>query len=211
MDRDYQAMLDKKRTGQGFIAALDQSGGSTPKALKLYGVGEDAYSNEAEMFDRIHEMRTRIITSPSFNGDRVLGAILFEMTMDREIEGRGTADYLWNVKKVVPFLKIDKGLEDEADGVQLMKPMPGLDELLARADRGSHRPAERRRVRRTPRRRHQEHLRGVADLAAELHPPSSSAIAFSIARLTCALRRVASTAVATTSVRLSVRPLLRKN
>jgi fructose-bisphosphate aldolase class I len=125
-------MLDKMRNGKGFIAALDQSGGSTPKALKLYGVGEDAYSNEAEMFDRIHEMRTRIITSPSFNGDRVLGAILFEMTMDRDIEGQGTAEYLWKVKQVVPILKIDKGLEEEADGVQLMKPIPGLDELLAR-------------------------------------------------------------------------------
>jgi fructose-bisphosphate aldolase class I len=124
--------LEKVRNGDGFIAALDQSGGSTPKALKLYGVGEDAYSNDDEMFDRIHEMRTRIIASPSFNGDRVLGAILFEKTMDRDIEGRGSADYLWSMKRVVPFLKIDKGLADEADGVQLMKPMPGLDELLAR-------------------------------------------------------------------------------
>jgi fructose-bisphosphate aldolase class I len=127
----HEAMLDKMRNGKGFIAALDQSGGSTPKALKLYGLGEDAYSNEAEMFDRIHEMRTRIITSPSFGGDRVLGAILFEMTMDRDIEGQGSAEYLWNVKQVVPILKIDKGLDDEANGVQLMKPMPGLDELLA--------------------------------------------------------------------------------
>src|ERR1044072_8336260 len=118
--------FDKVNNGRGFIAALDQSGGSTPKALKLYGVGEDAYSNEAEMFDRIHEMRTRIITSPSFNGDRVLAAILFEMTMDREIEGKGTAEYLWNDKNVVPFLKIDKGLDDDADDVQRMKPMPGL-------------------------------------------------------------------------------------
>ncbi|MEY2432031.1 MAG: fructose-bisphosphate aldolase, class [Acidimicrobiaceae bacterium] len=134
MNRDtYEAMLDKMRNGKGFIAALDQSGGSTPKALKLYGIGEDAYSNEPEMFDLIHQMRTRIITSPSFNGDRVLGAILFEQTMDRSIEGMGTADYLWNVKNVVPFLKIDKGLADEADGAQLMKPIPGLDELLARA------------------------------------------------------------------------------
>jgi fructose-bisphosphate aldolase class I len=134
MNRDtYEAMLDKMRNGNGFIAALDQSGGSTPKALKLYGIGEDAYSNEAEMFDLIHQMRTRIITSPSFNGDRVLGAILFEQTMDRTIEGMGTADYLWNVKNIVPFLKIDKGLADEADGVQLMKPIPGLGELLARA------------------------------------------------------------------------------
>jgi fructose-bisphosphate aldolase, class I len=127
------AQLEKVRTGKGFIAALDQSGGSTPKALKLYGVGEDAYSDEAEMFDRIHEMRSRIITSPSFTGDRILGAILFEMTMDREVEGRGTSDYLWSVKGVVPFLKVDKGLADEVDGAQVMKPMPGLDELLARA------------------------------------------------------------------------------
>jgi fructose-bisphosphate aldolase, class I len=128
---------DKIREGNGFIAALDQSGGSTPKALKLYGVGEDAYGNEAEMFDRIHEMRTRIITSPAFDGDRIIGAILFENTMDREIEGRGTAEYLWAEKRVVPFLKVDKGLAEEADGVQVMKPMPGLDGLLARArDKG---------------------------------------------------------------------------
>src|SRR3954470_9867362 len=108
--------LEKMRSGHGFIAALDQSGGSTPKALKLYGISEDAYSNEDEMFDLMHQMRTRIITSPSFNGDRVLGAILFEQTMDRDIEGKGTAGYLWNVKKIVPFLKIDKGLEDDTDG-----------------------------------------------------------------------------------------------
>lgn len=125
--------LEKVRLGDGFIAALDQSGGSTPKALKLYGIGEDAYSNEQEMFDRIHEMRTRIITSPAFDGDRVMGAILFENTMEREIEGRGSAEYLWEVKRVVPFLKVDKGLAPEADGVQLMKPIPDLDALLARA------------------------------------------------------------------------------
>jgi fructose-bisphosphate aldolase class I len=124
--------LAKIKAGKGFIAALDQSGGSTPKALKLYGVDEDAYSNESEMFDRIHEMRTRIIKSPAFTGERVVGAILFEQTMDRQIDGNDTGDYLWSVKGVVPFLKIDKGLQDEADGVQLMKPMPGLDELLAR-------------------------------------------------------------------------------
>jgi fructose-bisphosphate aldolase, class I len=125
--------FDKIREGRGFIAALDQSGGSTPKALKLYGVGEDAYANESEMFDRIHEMRSRIITSPSFTGERIIGAILFEKTMDRDIEGKGSADYLWSEKKVVPFLKVDKGLADEGDGVQLMKPMPDLDPLLARA------------------------------------------------------------------------------
>jgi fructose-bisphosphate aldolase class I len=124
---------EKVRSGEGFIAALDQSGGSTPKALKLYGVGEDRYSNDSEMFDRIHEMRTRIITSPSFSGDRIMGAILFEDTMNRQIEGRGTGDYLWSVKNVVPFIKVDKGLAQEADGAQVMKPMPGLDALLARA------------------------------------------------------------------------------
>jgi fructose-bisphosphate aldolase, class I len=124
---------EKVRAGDGFIAALDQSGGSTPKALKLYGIGEDAWSGEDEMYDRIHEMRTRIVTSPAFDGDRIMGAILFENTMDRDIEGRGAADYLWSVKRVVPFLKVDKGLAAEADGVQLMKPMPDLDRLLARA------------------------------------------------------------------------------
>jgi len=126
---------EKIREGDGFIAALDQSGGSTPKALEAYGVGRDAYRNEAEMFDRIHEMRTRIIKSPAFDGDRIIGAILFENTMDREIDGRGTAEFLWSAKRVVPFLKVDKGLASEADGVQLLKPMPGLDELLERARR----------------------------------------------------------------------------
>jgi fructose-bisphosphate aldolase class I len=128
-----QEMFDAVKSRPGFIAALDQSGGSSPKALKLYGVDESQYSGDDEMFDRIHEMRTRIITSPSFNGDRVLGAILFEGTMDREIEGKGSAEYLWGVKNVVPFLKVDKGLADESDGVQVMKPMPGLDDLLDRA------------------------------------------------------------------------------
>lgn len=123
----------KAHSGPGFIAALDQSGGSTPKALKLYGISEDAYSGDEEMFDLVHQMRTRIITSPAFDGDRIIGAILFEQTMDREIEGRLTADYLWNVKGIVPFLKIDKGLADEQDGAQTMKPMPGLGELLDRA------------------------------------------------------------------------------
>ncbi len=126
-------MLEKMGKGKGFIAALDQSGGSTPKALRLYGIEESEYSGEAEMFDLIHQMRTRIITSPVFGGDRIVGAILFEMTMDRQVEGMGSAEYLWTRKQVVPFLKVDKGLADEADGVQVMKPMPGLDELLARA------------------------------------------------------------------------------
>lgn len=128
-----QEQFDKIKAGRGFIAALDQSGGSTPKALKLYGVEEDEYANDAEMFDRIHEMRTRIMTSPAFSGDRVVGAILFEDTMDRQVGGTDTGDYLWSVKGVVPFIKIDKGLAEEADGAQVMKPMPGLDELLERA------------------------------------------------------------------------------
>jgi fructose-bisphosphate aldolase, class I len=127
-----EEQYEKVRSGKGFIAALDQSGGSTPKALKLYGIDESAWSNDDEMFDLVHQMRSRIITSPAFDGDRILGAILFEQTMDREIEGRGTPDYMWSVKRVVPFLKVDKGLADEADGVQVMKPIPGLDKLLAR-------------------------------------------------------------------------------
>ena len=130
---NFEQQKAKFRTQQGFIAALDQSGGSTPKALKLYGIPESAYSGDAQMMDLIHAMRTRIITSPAFNGDRILAAILFEATMDREVEGRPTAEYLWDVKKVVPILKVDKGLQDEANGVQLMKPMPGLDALLTRA------------------------------------------------------------------------------
>jgi fructose-bisphosphate aldolase class I len=124
---------EKVKSAKGFIAALDQSGGSTPKALRLYGIKEDSYSGEAAMFDLIHAMRTRIVASPAFNGDRILGAILFEQTMDREIAGRGSADFLWSVKQVVPFLKVDKGLADEANGAQAMKPMPNLDGLLARA------------------------------------------------------------------------------
>jgi fructose-bisphosphate aldolase class I len=121
------------RTAAGFIAALDQSGGSTPKALGIYGIGEDAWSSDAEMFELVHQMRSRIITSAAFNGQRILGAILFENTMDRTIEGQPTASYLWDVKNVVPILKVDKGLADERDGAQLMKPMPDLDALLARA------------------------------------------------------------------------------
>jgi len=118
-------------SGQGFFAALDQSGGSTPKALALYGVDENSYSGDVEMFDQVHAMRTRIMTSPAFTGERVLGAILFEDTMNRQVEGRDTGDYLWSVKGIVPILKVDKGLADPADGVQLMKPIPGLDALLA--------------------------------------------------------------------------------
>ena len=127
------AMRAQMATGKGFIAALDQSGGSTPKALRLYGIEEDAYSSEDEMFDLIHDMRTRIATAPAFTGDKVIGAILFEMTMDREIGGKPSAKYLWEERRVVPFLKIDKGLEAEENGVQLMKPIPGLSDLLDRA------------------------------------------------------------------------------
>jgi fructose-bisphosphate aldolase class I len=127
------AQYQKMGTGAGFVAALDQSGGSTPSALRLYGIGEDEYSNDEEMFELVHQMRTRIITSPSFDGNRIVAAILFENTMDREIEGRPTADYLWNVKQVVPILKVDKGLADEADGARVMKPISNLDDLLARA------------------------------------------------------------------------------
>ena len=128
-----QQQLTQMRTGKGFIAALDQSGGSTPKALKLYGVDETAYSNEDEMFNVIHAMRSRMVMSPAFTGERVLAAILFEGTMDRSIEGVGSAEYLWSRKQVIAILKVDKGLADEADGVQLMKPMPELDALLAKA------------------------------------------------------------------------------
>ena len=126
-------MAAKIRSGQGFIAALDQSGGSTPKALRLYGVDEKAYANDAEMFDLVHDMRKRIIKSPSFVGNKVIGAILFEMTMDRDIDGIPTAEYLWTQKHVVPFLKIDKGLEAAANDVKMMKSMPGLDDTLSRA------------------------------------------------------------------------------
>ena len=125
--------LDKVARGRGFIAALDQSGGSTPKALKLYGVSESEYGSEAQMFDLVHAMRSRIVTSPAFDGNRVLGAILFEMTMDRQVEGMDFADYLWQRKQVVPFLKVDKGLAPRADGVELMKPIDGLGDLLDRA------------------------------------------------------------------------------
>ncbi|MCP4001935.1 MAG: fructose bisphosphate aldolase [Gammaproteobacteria bacterium] len=128
-----EEQLNKVRTQNGFIAALDQSGGSTPKALGLYGVGQDAYSNDEEMYAVVHAMRTRIVTSPAFTGERILGAILFENTMDREIEGKNSSDYLWDVKNVVPFLKIDKGLAEEVDGVQIMNPNPGLGDLLAKA------------------------------------------------------------------------------
>jgi len=128
-------MLHQISSRKGFIAALDQSGGSTPKALALYGVTESAYSNEAEMFDRMHEMRSRLIKSPVFNGDRVIGAILFEMTMERTIDGLGSAEYLWTKKRVVPFLKVDNGLADEANDVQLMKPIPELGARIAAANK----------------------------------------------------------------------------
>tara|TARA_Y100000294_G_scaffold145370_1_gene140580 strand:+ start:424 stop:1314 length:891 start_codon:yes stop_codon:yes gene_type:complete len=134
MSFDQQFEIVKIR--EGFIAALDQSGGSTPKALRLYGIEESEYSGEEQMFDRIHEMRSRIVSSPSFTSNRILGAILFEQTMRRQIEGQGSAQYLWEQKQVVPFLKVDQGLAEENDGVQLMKPMPGLDELLQEA--GKH-------------------------------------------------------------------------
>jgi fructose-bisphosphate aldolase class I len=126
--------LEKMKNGKGFIAALDQSGGSTPKALKLYGIEESAYSSEEEMFDLVHQMRTRIIKSPSLNAERTLGAILFDMTMERTIDGKGTAEYLWENKKIVPFLKIDNGLAAEENGVQVMKAIPELDDRLARAN-----------------------------------------------------------------------------
>ncbi|MDC7125290.1 MAG: fructose bisphosphate aldolase [Spirochaetales bacterium] len=129
-----QKQLNKMKNDKGFIAALDQSGGSTPKALAAYGVGEDSYSTEAEMFDRVHQMRTRIIKSPSFKKEHILGAILFERTMDSLIDGAYTSDFLWDKKGIVPFLKVDKGLADLNDGVQLMKPIPELDELLKRAN-----------------------------------------------------------------------------
>lgn len=129
----FEQQTQKIRTESGFIAALDQSGGSTPKALAQYGVKSDAWTDDEGMYRVVHEMRTRIITSPAFNGKRLIGAILFENTMDREIKGKPTADYLWQDKNVVPFLKVDKGLEDEKDGVQLMKAMPQLDALLKRA------------------------------------------------------------------------------
>ena len=130
---EFQEQLAKMRNGRGFIAALDQSGGSTPKALSQYGVAETAYKSEAEMFDLVHAMRTRILTDRAFDGDRILGAILFEMTMDREVDGMPTPSYLWERKKVVPFVKVDQGLDKQERGVQLMKPMPKLDELLKRA------------------------------------------------------------------------------
>ena len=133
MNPEQAAKVDKVAHGQGFVAALDQSGGSTPKALRLYGIADDAYSGDEQMFDLVHQMRTRIITSPSFDGGRIIAAILFEDTMDRDIDGQPTADYLWSVKNIVPILKVDKGLAAEQDGAQLMKQIPGLDVLLPRA------------------------------------------------------------------------------
>jgi fructose-bisphosphate aldolase class I len=130
---DFTAQLEKMRTHPGFIAALDQSGGSTPGALRAYGIKDGSWSNDAEMFAIVHQMRTRIMTSPAFTGERILGAILFENTVDRDVEGRPTVDYLWNVKRIVPFLKVDKGLAPESGGVQLMKPIPELGALLDKA------------------------------------------------------------------------------
>ena len=132
MTRADQA--EKMTSGPGFVAALDQSGGSTPKALKLYGIDENAYKNDDQMFDLIHQMRCRIMQSPAFNGNKVIGAILFENTMDREVAGKSAADFLWDERRIVPFLKVDKGLTDENNGVQLMKPMPDLESLLERAN-----------------------------------------------------------------------------
>ena len=129
----FSQQMEHMASGQGFIAALDQSGGSTPKALALYGINADSYSSDAEMYDLVHAMRERIVMSPSFSGSHILGAILFEMTMDRTFGGQPAADYLWETKHIVPFLKVDKGLADEAQGVRLMKPIPGLDALLERA------------------------------------------------------------------------------
>lgn len=131
---DRERQFDKMESADGFVAALDQSGGSTPKALRSYGIPDDAWSGDDQMFDLVHEMRTRIITSPAFTGERILAAILFEDTMEREIEGRPTADYLWEVKDIVPFLKVDKGLAEESDGVRVMNPMPQLEALLDRAE-----------------------------------------------------------------------------
>ncbi len=130
-----ERQLQKMKKADGFIAALDQSGGSTPKALRLYGIPEDSWSGEDQMYDLVHQMRTRIITSPAFTGERILAAILFENTMERDIEGRSTSDYLWNAKEIVPILKVDQGLAGEQDGVRLMKPMPKLDALLDRAEK----------------------------------------------------------------------------
>src|SRR5499426_2371384 len=130
---DFKEQLEKMKAHRGFIAALDQSGGSTPHALRAYGIKDDAWTNEEQMFTIVHQMRTRIITSPAFTGERIIGAILFENTMDREIDGTPTVDYLWDVKRVVPFLKVDKGLAAESRGVQLMKPMPDLAALLGKA------------------------------------------------------------------------------
>ncbi len=130
---DFEEQLQQMKKRPGFIAALDQSGGSTPGALRAYGIKEGAWSNDEEMFALVHQMRTRVMTGPSFTGERIIGAILFENTMDRDVQGQPTADYLWNVKRVVPFLKVDKGLLPEKDGVQLMKPMPGLAALLDKA------------------------------------------------------------------------------
>ncbi|MFZ5963914.1 fructose bisphosphate aldolase [Thalassococcus sp. BH17M4-6] len=157
----FEAQAQRMTTGKGFIAALDQSGGSTPKALRLYGVEESAYSGDEEMFGEIHKMRARIITAPDFTSDKVLGAILFERTMRGEIDGKPVAQLLWDDRGVVPFLKIDKGLEDEADGVQLMKPMPGLEALLAEAREFGIFGTKERSVIKTA------NAKGIADIVAQ--------------------------------------------
>ncbi|WP_017186197.1 fructose bisphosphate aldolase [Alkalibacillus haloalkaliphilus] len=159
-----QTHFDKMKNGNGFIAALDQSGGSTPKALEGYGVTEDQYSNEEEMFDLVHQMRTRIITSPAFDADKILGAILFEQTMDREIEGKYTGDYL-SEKGIVPFLKIDKGLADKENGVQLMKPIHDLDETLRRANERGMFGTKMRSVVHEP---NEENIKAVVDQQFEI-------------------------------------------
>ncbi len=158
-------MLDKMRNEKGFIAALDQSGGSTPKALKLYGVEESEYNGDDEMFAKIHEMRTRIVTSKAFRGDRIIGAILFENTLDRDIAGKNSAAYLWQEKNIVSFLKVDKGLVDETEGVQVMKPIPNLDELL---DKSTERDVFGTKMRSVIKRANSEGIKSIVDQQFEI-------------------------------------------
>ena len=158
-------MLDKMRNEKGFIAALDQSGGSTPKALKLYGVEESEYNGDDEMFAKIHEMRTRIVTSKAFRGDRIIGAILFENTLDRDVAGKNSAAYLWQEKNIVSFLKVDKGLVDETEGVQVMKPIPNLDELL---DKSNKRDVFGTKMRSVIKRANSEGIKSIVDQQFEI-------------------------------------------